>query len=95
MHFTAGSRCGLFVGKGPIELTLEVKAGQVVQALPNQDPDQTKPLMVQLAYPGQPFSPALPAAFESRRVQGGGTYRYRILSTGTAPEADVRFCVVD
>lgn len=95
MRFTPGSWCGLYVGKAPVELTLNVQAGQVVQATPNPDPDQSRPMQVQLAYPHQPFSPPLPAAFESRRVRGSGTYRYRILSSGTAPNADVRLCVVD
>lgn len=94
MNFTTGSRCGLYVGKAPAELLLIVQAGQVVQTFPNLDPDQSRPMLVQLAYPGEALSPALPAAFESRRVRNGGTYRYRILSSGSADDADVRFCVI-
>lgn len=95
MHFVVGSRCGLYVGKAPVELSLNVKAGQVVQVIPNQDPDQSKPYAAQVAYPGEDFSPALPAAFESRRVRGGGNFRYRILNGGTADEVDVRLCVTN
>ncbi|MBM5818233.1 MAG: hypothetical protein FJ083_17195 [Cyanobacteria bacterium K_Offshore_surface_m2_239] len=93
-NFSTGSRCGLYVGKAAAELLLIVQAGQVVQASPNRDPDQSRPTLVQLASPGEAFSPALPAAFESRRVCNGGTCHDQILSSGSADDADVLFCMI-
>ena len=40
-----------------------------------------------------PVTP-MPAAFESRRVRNGGTYHDQILSSGSAVDADVLFCVI-
>ena len=94
MNFTTGSRCGLLVGRAPAELLLIVQTGQVVQASPNGETDQSRPMLVQLAYPGAAFSPALPAGFESRGLRNGGSYHDKVLKSGSADDADVRFCVI-
>ena len=58
---------------------------------PEGDPDQSKPMRVQLGYPGEGFSPPSAATFQLLRIPRTGTHRYRILSSGSADRAGVRF----
>ena len=92
MQFTRGSSCGLYVGPTPFELTLKLDGGQIWLVAPERDPDQSQPIRVQLGYPGEGFSPPSAATFQRLRIPRTGTYRYRILSSGSADQADVRFC---
>ena len=89
IQFAPGSSCGVFVGRGPVDLTLQLAGAQTVDIDPTPAPNSPS-LEVMLLVPGEEeFAVIEPATYKRLRTPRGGRYIYRVM---TAAPVDVRFC---
>ena len=89
IQFPAGSECGVFVGRGPVDLTLQLDGAQTFEIDPKPAPNRP-PLEVMLLVPKEEaYAVIEPARYQRLRTPRGGRYVYRVMS---AAPVDVRFC---
>ena len=89
IQFAAGSNCGVYMGRGPVDLTLQLNGAQTFEIDPRPAPNRP-PLEVMLLVPQEEaYAVSEPARYQRLRTPRAGRYVYRVMS---AASVDVRFC---